>query len=77
MTNGSVLLFEDPSPFAPISRLHYEYCKDPGAAYETLKENKDIQCIVGKGHVAWGQSQEPRFTDYADGVDTLQFLLGL
>lgn len=77
MTNGSVLLYEDPSPFAPISRLHYEYYKDRGAVFESLKENKDIQCIVGKGHVAWGHSQEPGFTDYADGVDTLQFLLSL
>lgn len=38
-----------------------------------------IQCVVGKGEglIPFGQSQRPGWTDYADGVDTVEFLLNL
>ncbi len=80
MTNGSILLAEDPSPFSPISVLHYEYY-GPGQAIvgnqEFLAANPDIQCIVGQGHIPFGWAQRPVLDDYADGVDTLQFILSL
>ena|GEM_PF-6337233 len=37
----------------------------------------DIQCIVGHGAVPFGQAQQPGIAGYADGVDSLRFLLGL
>jgi len=37
---------------------------------------EDIQCIAGHGAVPFGQAQQPGLADYADGVDTLEFLLG-
>ena len=74
MTNGSLLLIEDPAIFSPISQLNYEFYSDDGALVKTLESNTDIQCIAGKGHIPFGSTQCPSITDYADGADTLSFL---
>ena len=40
-----------------------------------------IQCIVSNdlipNSVAFGQTQQPKLWDYADNVDTLEFLINL
>jgi hypothetical protein len=77
MTNGSVILRENTSIFSGISQLHYEYYNDEKEVYQQLKNNAEVQCIVGKKHIPFGQAQQPCLSDYADGVDTLQFLLEL
>ncbi len=77
MTNGSILLQENQSLFSPISTLHYEYYKDNQEAAQSLKNNKDIQCVVGSHALAFGTAQTPSLTDYADNTDTLRFLLEL
>lgn len=77
MTNDSIVLTENESIFAPVSQLNYSYYNAPGDLAETLQNNTDIQCIVGKDFTPFGQSQSPLLTDYADGVDTMQFLKGL
>jgi hypothetical protein len=77
MTNGSIILHENASPFSPISQLHYSFYKDEQAVASSLLNNADIQCVVGKKWHPFGQSQQPGLTDYADGIDTMQFLLGL
>jgi hypothetical protein len=75
MTNGSILLTENASPFSPISALHY-VCYKRG---ETLmpEASDEIQCIVGRGGVPFGRAQQPGLADYADGVDTMAFLRAL
>ncbi|MFN8243581.1 MAG: acyl-CoA reductase [Ferruginibacter sp.] len=77
MTNNSILLLESENLFSPISCLFYSTYTDAGELRATLEQNTEVQCIVGPYGVAFGQAQSPRLTDYADGVDTLQFLLGL
>lgn len=77
MTNGSILLLEEQSVFSPISQLNYEYYSRSEHVSETLSQSADIQCIVGKNAIPFGQAQQPCLTDYADGVDTLKFLLTL
>ncbi len=77
MTNGSTLLIENDGIFSPISQLNYCYYEDPEMAVKTLSENPEIQCIVGPGGIAFGQAQRPSLLDYADGLDTMQFLLTL
>lgn len=77
MTNGSIILREDPSPFSAISRLNFEYYSDRQKVVEDLAHNPDIQCVVGRDNVPFGNAQRPFITDYADGIDTLQFLLAL
>jgi hypothetical protein len=77
MTNDSILLFENTSVFSPISQLNYEFYSDLQSVEASLKNNNDIQAIAGVNHLPFGEAQQPSLTDYADGVDTLQFLLAL
>ena len=77
MTNGSILLIEDPSIFSPISQLNYEYYAQGEDRMEKLTGNPELQCLAGKGGIPFGQSQKPELKDYADGVDSLSFLAGL
>lgn len=77
MTNGSILMIEHASVFSPISQLNYSFYEDTGKLHAALKEDEDLQCIVGKGFTSFGQAQQPGLFDYADGVDTMGFLLTL
>lgn len=77
MTNGTILLREDQSVFSPISQLNYEFYDQPEELLGRLKQDQNIQCIVGSNEVPFGRSQFPGILDYADGVDTLQFLRNL
>lgn len=77
MTNGATLLTENPALFSPISHLYYEYYDDSKALGEKLNDNTDLQCVEGNGYLPFGQSQAPGLFQYADGVDTMQFLLSL
>lgn len=77
MSNESLLLVEDASPFSPISQLHYEHYKDADEIRGKLKENDTIQCVVGKQDIPFGAAQCPDVCDFADGVDTVEFLLTL
>lgn len=77
MANDNIILQESASIFSPISVLHYSYYADPGVLAEELKNNNDLQCIVGHGFTPFGLAQQPSLSDYADGVDTMQFLTGL
>lgn len=74
MTNGSILLVEESSLFSPIAQLNYEFYDDNNMLNSSLKINHDIQCIVGKNKIPFGQAQYPSVSDYADAVDTLSFL---
>lgn len=77
MTNGSIILHEDKQLFSPISQLNYEFYQHKAEVEASLAGNKDVQCIVGKGHIPFGSGQQPGITDFADGTDTLKFLLEL
>ena len=77
MTNGSTLLIENNAVFSAISQLNYSYYKNREDVPEILNRNEDIQCITGHTHIAFGQAQRPGLFDYADAVDTMQFLLTL
>lgn len=77
MTNGAIILHEAGPLFSAISQLHYSFYKNEEEVAGSLKGNEDVQCLVGKNYLPFGQSQQPSLTDYADGVDTLQFLLNL
>ena len=76
MTNESTLMVENDSLFSPISQLNYGFYDDLEILEASLKDNSDVQCIVGK-EIAFGQAQVPGLMDYADDVDTMQFLLTL
>lgn len=73
MTNGSLILSENPSVFSPISQLHYAFYNQPEDIYSSLNP-EEIQCICGTGKIPLGAAQSPALTDYADGIDTMKFL---
>lgn len=77
MCNDSVILVEGDHLFSPVSELYYSFYQDEKELNKSLSENPFIQCIVGKGHTAFGKSQDAGLFDYADGIDTMQFLLSL
>ena len=77
MTNGSALLLENDAIFSAISQLNYSFYEDEKKVMTRLTGNEDIQCICGHLGIAFGQAQFPALMDYADGVDTMQFLLTL
>ncbi len=76
MSNDSIVLLENESPFSPISQLHYQYYSDKSAAIAALDKNK-IQCLVGKDFIPFGDAQKPGLTDFPDGIDTMEFLASI
>lgn len=78
LENGFALLKEDTALASPVSAVYYERYDDRAAVEASLAAQADqIQCIVGHGHLPFGEAQCPGPGDHADGVDTLRFLLDL
>ncbi len=77
MASESVILIENENIFSPVSQLHYSFYDKKNIALEYLKKSEGVQCICGDGEIPFGNSQSPGLKDYADGIDTMQFLLGL
>ncbi len=77
MSNESLLMVENALPFSAVSVLHYRYYDDKQALVDELSHSNDIQAIIGRGFVPFGSSQKPALSEYADGVDTMEFLCGL
>lgn len=76
LENGFLILKKDESFGSPIATLFYENYKDENELQEKLQQNKEnLQCVVGtNAEVNFGQTQQPKLWDYADGVDTVKFL---
>lgn len=79
LDNGFLVLKEDSSFGSPIATLFYEKFQSEDQLRATLESHRDqLQCIVTSrtqdDHVNFGQTQHPRLWDYADNVDTLNFL---
>ena len=81
LDNGFLLLKESTDLVSPIGVLFYEIYSEEHELKTKLKElDAKIQCVVGNpamglpGIIPFGQTQCPQPWDYADGVDTLQFL---
>jgi hypothetical protein len=79
LDSGFFLMKEDEALVSPISVLFYEFYKSTKELEEKLaKREEQIQCVVQKGaKIEPGQAQQPELWDYADGVDTLEFISSL
>jgi hypothetical protein len=77
MTNESTMLIENKSIFSPISQVHYEFYENENDLQKQLTLNEEIQCIVSNKNIAFGEAQNPSLFTYADGIDTMEFLLTL
>jgi hypothetical protein len=73
---GYLLLKEEKALSSPVAVLYYEFYGSPNEVSEHTGIPKDnIQCITGHNFVPFGKAQVPSLWDYADGIDTLEFLL--
>ncbi len=82
LENGFLMIKEDESYASPIATIFYEYYSDSNQLKEKLAVDADkIQCVVSKGfdasEIKFGQTQHPQLWDYADGVNTLDFLANI
>jgi hypothetical protein len=82
LDNGFLLLREEASLGCPVGVLHFQTygTLDQMKAEVKIHEDK-IQCVVAsdklgfENSVPFGKAQSPELWDYADGVDTMEFLL--
>lgn len=83
LDSGFFLMRESTDLVSPISVLFYETYESQAELDLKLSANRDkIQCSVSsdgwyEGSLPFGEAQCPALWDYADGVDTLEFLAGL
>ncbi|MBL7963211.1 MAG: acyl-CoA reductase [Flavobacteriales bacterium] len=87
LENGFLLVKEDEAALAsPVGSLYVQRYTDLGVVKDVVQQQAGhIQCVVGHAGllgpgvdlVPFGQSQFPGPADYADGMDTLKFLLTL
>jgi hypothetical protein len=83
LDNNFLLLKEDTGYSSPIGVLFYEFYDDISVLNTKLKNDQElIQCIVSnafeiKNKIPFGEAQCPKLLDYADGVDTMSFLIEL
>lgn len=80
LDNGFILFKEDKGIHSPIGTLYYEYYEDKEQLKREMEAiQHDIQCIVGKEapYLPYGSAQKPALWEYADGVDTIDFLTHL
>jgi hypothetical protein len=83
--NGFLLLKHSDSIASPVSVLNYSYyhnTDDLRGQLDSMHRQSLLQCVVSRsawleGSVSFGESQSPGLNDYADGVDTLKWLLSL
>jgi hypothetical protein len=75
LENGFLLTKASDELFAPVAVLNIKRYKD-AAEVEVFKSNyaDKIQAVVGHGAIPFGKAQQPALSDYADGVDVVDFL---
>ncbi len=77
MSNDSLLMIENDSIFSAIGVLHYSVYTELQPILESLQTSPDVQAIIGKEFIPFGKAQSPSLFDFADGVNTIEFLNGL
>jgi hypothetical protein len=78
LDNGFLLLKESDELFSPLAMLYYQRYENKEEVQLFLsKYIDDIQVVVGEGYEKFGQAQCPLLTDYADGIDTMDWLVKL
>ncbi|GEQ86324.1 acyl-CoA reductase [Patiriisocius marinistellae] len=78
LDNEFMLLKNDNGFSSPISVIFYEiYASNEKLRSQLVSEKENIQCVVSLKDIPFGEAQTPQLWDYADGVDTLSFLIAL
>jgi hypothetical protein len=78
LENGFAILRESDVLHTPVSILHYGRFQTADDVKTRLQGwDGQVQCVVGKDYIPFGQAQNPSLWDYADGVNTMSFLANL
>ncbi|MFV0248540.1 MAG: acyl-CoA reductase [Tenacibaculum sp.] len=82
LDNGFLMIKEDKAYCSPIATVFYEHYKTLDQLRTRINRDSDkIQCVVAsnfdQNDIAFGKAQLPDLHDYADGVNTLEFLANL
>ena len=79
LSNDFFILKEDEKLFSPIAILYYEYYESKEELKQKIASQKEaIQCIIAKdfeNSIPFGTSQAPSLMDFADGINTMKFIL--
>lgn len=88
LQNNFLILKEDEMIASPLAVVHYErYTRWEELLQRISTKEEEIQCVAVSPNthlaansfkspvVAFGETQSPSLSDYADGVDTMSFLL--
>ena len=82
----TIVMIESSDLTSRLATLHYQYYEDDSDLSRILDQSGDgIQCVMVKNGssfqkvetVPFGHGQRPGLSDYADGIDTMKFLLNL
>ena len=85
LDNGFLLVKEDTRLASPLAVLYYEEYDSKLSLEEKVNSiTERVQCIVSDGNlkvsnqqVGFGETQQPKLWDYADGINTMEFLVSL
>ena len=78
LDNGFVVLKETKDIYSPVGVVGYQFYNQMQMVTDSLNEQSSIiQVVCGPGYIPFGQAQHPNLWDYADGVDTLKWLLSI
>ncbi len=81
LDTGFLILREQEDLTSRIAEIHYSFYRNIAEVTDFIRQQSDgIQCVVGDHSlpfvtVLFGETQKPALWQYADGVDTLDFLL--
>lgn len=75
---GNLIVTENEQLVSPVGILYVHRYQNPHDLSAWLTQHEDkIQCVVGEGAIPFGQAQMPALDDFADGVNTYEFLVNL
>jgi hypothetical protein len=83
LDNDILMVRNQKSLFSPPAVVNFETYSSLEEAKKMVEEHRaDLQCLVSHqgqfpGSIPFGTAQKPEIEDYADGVNTLEFLAGL
>jgi len=78
LDNNFLILRESKDLHSPVSVLFYqEYSNQQELEAYLAEHRNELQCVVGKSYTPLGCSQKPVISEFADGVNTLDFLVHL
>jgi hypothetical protein len=83
LDSGYAIFAQNEQLSSPVSVIFYQFYASMAEVEHILyKQSDKIQCISAKkSHnlptIPFGQCQIPAISDFADGIDTMEFLIGL